>query len=243
MIKRFSYTSTGFILPTHIEALRQSGGEIVGLNTNEDCVVVNSPNYLHYQHIKEHLDKIILCEKPLVINSKQAEELAQYENIYTVLQLRHHPLLKEIEIKDKNEVEVDISVYRDEKYFNSWKGDEEKSGGILFNLGIHYFDLLFHLFGRPITYIGDLDDRTAKGIINGDNYNCQYKLSVDERQDNQRRIFKINGKEYNFSTKDNLAYENLHKYVYMDLMQGKGVKAKDVVWLISFIEKLKSVSK
>ena len=54
---------------------------------------------------------------------------------------------KEIEVKEMNYIEMDIGVYRDEKYFSGWKGDEGKSGGILFNLGIHYFDILFYLFG------------------------------------------------------------------------------------------------
>lgn len=236
---RFSLTSTGFIMPTHIEAIKQAGGELVGINTKEDCVVVNSPNYLHYQHIKEHLDKIVLVEKPLVIDVEQARELAQYDNIFTVLQLRYHPLLKEIKIEPMNYIEMDISVYRDDKYFSGWKGDESKSGGILFNLGIHYFDILFHLFGRPVAQIGDYDERTAMGVINGDKFHCQYRLSVNEKKENQRRIMKINGKEYNFSKKENLAYENLHKYVYSDIMIGKGVKAKDVLWLIEFIDKLK----
>jgi len=239
---KFSLTSTGFIMPTHIEAIRKSKNELVGINTNEDYVVVNSPNYLHYQHIKEHLDKTILCEKPLVINSEQARELAQYDNVFTVLQLRYHPLLKKIHPLEMNNIEMDISVYRDEKYFSGWKGDESKSGGILFNLGIHYFDLLFHLFGRPVSCIGDYDDRTAMGVINGDKFHCQYRLSVNEKIDNQRRIFKINGRDYNFSKKENLAYENLHRYVYEDLVCGKGVRAKDILWLIEWINKLKFAS-
>lgn len=240
---RFALTSTGFIMPTHVAAIRDAGGELVGLNTKEDCVVINSPNYLHYQHIKEHLNKICLVEKPLVINPEQAREIAMYENVYTVLQLRYHPLLKEVKVKPMNYVEMDIGVYRDQKYFDGWKGDEEKSGGILYNLGIHYFDLLFHLFGRPVSWMGDDCDRIATGVINGDKFHCVYRLSVNEKREDQRRIFNINGIEYNFSKQDNLAYENLHKYVYEDLMQGKGVKAKDIVWLISFIHDLKEKSK
>lgn len=240
---KFSLTSTGFIMPTHVEAIHEVGGELVGLNTTEDCVVVNSPNHLHYQHIKEHLDKIVLCEKPLVIDPEQARELAQYDNVFTVLQLRHHPILKEIEVKDMNYIEMDIGVYRDNKYFSGWKGNEEKSGGILYNLGIHYFDILFHLFGKPVSWMGDDNDRIATGVINGDKFHCVFRLSVNEKIEDQRRIFKINGKEYNFSKQENLAYENLHKYVYKDLIQGKGIKVKDIVWLIEFIEKLKFASK
>ncbi len=243
MLKKFSLTSTGFIAPTHIEAIRDAGGEFVGLNTKEDCVVINSPNYLHYQHIKEHLDKICLVEKPFVINPEQAKEIAMHENVFCVMQLRYHPLLKSIKVEPMNYIEMDIGVYRDQKYFDGWKGDEEKSGGILYNLGIHYFDVLFQLFGRPISWMCDDEERIATGVINGEKFHCTFRLSVNEKREDQRRIFKINGVEYNFSKQDNLAYENLHKYVYEDLMQGKGVRARDIVWLIDFIDKLKLASK
>lgn len=236
---RFSFCGTGFIFPTHLKAIQEVGGEIVGLNTNEDCVSILTPNHLHYEHIRKYQDKkYVLCEKPLTINAKQCRELP--DNVYTVMQLRYHPLLKEIEVKDFNEIEMDISVYRDDKYHNGWKGNVKKSGGIIFNLGIHYFDILFQLFGKPTSASCEIIGRVAQGVIKGDKYNCIFRLSTDEKLGNQRRVFKVNGKEYNFSAKENLAYENLHKYVYQDLINGNGVKAKDVAWLISFIEKLSS---
>ena len=33
-------------------------------------------------------------------------------------------------------------------YKYSWKGDENKSGGLLYNIGIHLFDLINFLFGK-----------------------------------------------------------------------------------------------
>ena len=33
-------------------------------------------------------------------------------------------------------------------YQTSWKGSEEKSGGVAMNIGIYFFDLLLWLFGR-----------------------------------------------------------------------------------------------
>src|SRR5690606_37098184 len=33
-------------------------------------------------------------------------------------------------------------------YLHSWKGDVKKSGGIATNIGVHFFDVLFFVFGR-----------------------------------------------------------------------------------------------
>ena len=257
---KFLLIGNGFIALRHKEAIRDIGGEITevfGLekgenywkeaikNTNADCVVFLTPNDLHFEMAKMAAEqgKIVLCEKPLVIKSEQVEILAKYPDIFTVLQLRHHPLVKEIKSgikKDENyELEIDISIHRDENYYQSWKGQKEKSGGILFNLGIHYFDLLLYLFGEPkevLTF--SLNDKTARGLVKGENYICNWQLSTDEIRKNQRRVFKINKENYNFSSKDNLSYENLHKFVYQDLLKRKGILPKEVLKSIKLVESI-----
>lgn len=255
---KFSIIGTGFILPSHIQAIRDIGGEIIDIvndkrgegiwremikTTLADCIVILSPNFLHFDMIKESVknNKIVLSEKPLVINSEHGELLKKEKNVFTVLQLRYHPLIKEIKekIKSHNEIEMDISVYRDDNYYNSWKGQKEKSGGVLFNLGVHYFDLLIHLFGEPKEVnVSFLDDKTGEGVILGDNYNCKWKVSTDAKRDSQRRTFKINGIDYNFCSKDNLSFENLHKFVYKDLLNGKGVDVKEALKSVKLIEKM-----
>lgn len=180
--------------------------------------------------------KIVLCEKPLVIKSSQIKYLK--DNIFVVHQLRYHHLVKEI--KDRSgEIEIDVSVYRDEKYYRSWKGQKQRSGGLLFNLGIHYFDLLLYLFGEAKnTKTISLTDKTGIGIIEGDNYRCKWKISTEATKENQKRLFKINGVDYNFSSKDNLAYENLHKFVYQDMLLGKGVRPEEALKSIRLVEQL-----
>ncbi|MCX6779486.1 MAG: Gfo/Idh/MocA family oxidoreductase [Candidatus Magasanikbacteria bacterium] len=136
---------------------------------------------------------------------------------------------------------MDISVYRDEKYYQSWKGQKERSGGVLFNLGIHYFDLLLYLFGQPRKIQTDfLDDQTGTGVIEGDNFICRWKVSTGERRDNQKRLFKINGVDYNFSSQDNLSYENLHRNVYQDLVKNVGITPKEASVSIKLVEDLYS---
>jgi len=256
---KFSIIGTGFILLSHIQAIRDIKGEIREIindskdknawkemvkTTDADCVVLLTPNYLHYEMILECAknNKIVLCEKPLVINSKHCKELEPKENIFTVLQLRHHPLLKEIRANIKeggNVIDMDISVFRDENYYKNWKGQKEKSGGVLFNLGIHYFDLLLYLFGEAREVKTEyLDDKTGKGIIKGDNYTCNWQVSTDAKKEGQKRVFKINEVDYNFSSKDNLSFENLHKFVYEDLSNKKGITPKESLKSIELVEKL-----
>lgn len=256
---RFSIIGTGFIFPSHVAAIRDVGGEIIDIvnnchgegvwrqmvqKTSADCIVVLTPNYLHKDMIQEAVEngKIVLCEKPLVISSKDCQELVGQGNIFTVLQLRHHSLLNDIKSKIKesgNIINMDISVYRDPSYYQGWKGQKEKSGGVLFNLGIHYFDLLLYLFGAAIELkIDYLDEKTGRGVIKGSNYECRWQVSTDAKKDNQKRIFEVNGVNYNFSSKDNLSFENLHKCVYEDLLKGKGILAEEALKSIKLIEKI-----
>jgi len=248
---KFALIGTGFIMPRHAEAIYAVGGKIVDVantahgedawrkmvrETAADCVVILAPNNLHFPMAMAALDaeKIVLCEKPLSFRVEELRTLAARPNIFTVLQLKYHPLVAklagEISRGGEHRIEMDISVYRDKKYYESWKGKKELSGGILFNLGIHYFDLLIHLFGEPTT-AGPVsyDPKTASGSFEGNNYSCAWRLSTDELQDSQRRVFRVNGADYNFSSKDNLSYENLHREVYRDLLRGKGVTPAEAI--------------
>lgn len=259
-IKKFLLIGDGFIAPRHKEAIKEIGGEITGIvditdgenkwkeaiiKSNAECVVVLTPNDLHFPicRLAAENKKIVLCEKPLAIKSKDVENLFGYENIFTVLQLRHHPdvlkIRQETEGHGENKIEMDISVYRDENYYSGWKGKKERSGGPLFNLGIHYFDLLIYLFGEPRkVFTETLDDKTGAGTIEGDNYVCHFRVSTGEKRHSQRRVFKINGKNYNFSSKDNLSFENLHRFVYQDLINGTGVNPAEAYKSIKLVENL-----
>ncbi len=233
---KFAFLGTGHIFPTHLRAIQEVGGEIVGYDTNEDCVVILTPSHLHFQQAMEESKKgkTVLVEKPMALSSADIKKLMKRKNIFTVLQLRYHPILNQIEVKKKNEIELKIMCHRDKKYFDSWKGQHEKSGGIVFNLGIHYFDLLFQKFGYPTKFeFGVGNAFTRAGILRGKNYDCTWIISIETEINSQRRIFKINGTDYDISSKD-----NLHKFVYQDLMKGKGITPKDILKLTQVVEKL-----
>lgn len=257
----YSLIGTGFISPRHLEAIYSTHGKIIDLvntahgqsvwkkivkNPKTDCVVVLTPNDLHFAMALAAAKnkKIVLCEKPLTIDSRQAEILSKYKNIFTVLQLRHHPLVKELKKtisagNKKYEVEMDIAVHRDKNYYQIWKGQSKRSGGLLFNLGIHYFDLLLYLFGQPKKFKTlTLNEKTGTGVLEGKNYTCRWHVSTDEAREKQRRVFKINRENYNFSAKDNLSYENLHRFVYQDLLKGKGITPQEALKSIKLVEEL-----
>ena len=255
---KFLLIGNGFIALRHKQAIESISGEVVGIvdtsqgedawkeeieNTDADCIVILTPNDLHFEMAKlaAQSNKIVLSEKPLTISVRDAQELSQYPNIFTVLQLRYHPDIEKIRqnVKDNNEINMDISVYRDKEYYQCWKGQKQRSGGVLFNLGIHYFDLLLHIFGpaKEVKLLS-LDDKTGTGIIKGDNYVCNFKVSTDAQKDNQKRVFKINGENYNFSSQDNLSFEDLHKYVYQDLVEGKGILPQEALSSIKLVKQI-----
>jgi len=208
--------------------------------TKADCIVILAPNHLHFEMAKFSAEcgKTVLCEKPLTLKSEEAKILAKYPNIFTVYQLRYHPSVREIKAKigkgEENKIEMDISVHRDEDYWQSWKGKEEKSGGIIFNLGIHYFDLMLYFFGKTNEVQTELlTYKTGEGKISGENYSCNWRITTEAPKDNQCRIFKINGVNYDFTSK-----ENLHFFVYQDLLEGKGVAPEESIKSIELIEKI-----
>ncbi len=258
LLMKYALIGSGFIMPRHAEAIFATGGKITDVvNTNygeenwrevvaktdADCVVILTPNNLHFPIAIAALarGKTVLSEKPLSFKSAEIRELMKHKNVFSVLQLKYHPLINEIKKKiggrTHNSVEMDISVYRDPEYYKGWKGTPARSGGILFNLGIHYFDLLTHLFGNPLQIEKvQYSDRTASGTFKGADWDCTWRVSTDERRDNQRRVFKINSVDYNFSSKDNLSYENLHRRVYEDLLRGKGVTPVEALPATELIE-------
>jgi UDP-N-acetyl-2-amino-2-deoxyglucuronate dehydrogenase len=142
----------------HLDKLRRGAAE-----DRIDWVTICSPNYLHDAHIRLALrnDANVLCEKPIVINPWNLDALQQLEietgrRVFTVLQLRVHPQLVALRERlqerartKRAQVSLTYITSRGPWYQVSWKGSDEKSGGIATNIGIHFFDLLIWLFGKP----------------------------------------------------------------------------------------------
>ena len=110
---------------------------------------------MHDSHIRFALrhGAHAICEKPLVLNPHNIDALELVEketkkSIYNILQLRLHPSIIQLKefvseevAKNPNKVfEVDLTYLtsRGHWYFTSWKGDDNKSGGIATNIGVHF---------------------------------------------------------------------------------------------------------
>lgn len=159
-----------------------------------DYVSICSPNYLHDSHIRFALRSgaHALCEKPLVVNLRNLDGLIEIEResgkrVYTVLQLRLHPAilaLKERVAKaPKNHVfDVDLTYVtgRGHWYFQSWKGDETKSGGVTVNIGVHFYDMLHFVFGNLVANrVHHRSPKKASGYLEYERARVRWFLSVD----------------------------------------------------------------
>ncbi len=207
-----------------------------------EYVSVCSPNYLHDSHIRLalHANAHAICEKPLVINAWNLQSLQELEaktgkRVNTVLQLRLHPALMALKAKleaeparERADVVLTYITRRGRWYHISWKGDEEKSGGLAMNIGIHFFDLLLWLFGeveRSEVHLSQRDKMA--GVVDLARARVRWFLSVDERDLPEAvrvnggyafRSLTIDGQEVEFSE----GFGDLHTRVYEQVLAGKG---------------------
>ncbi len=222
--------------------------------TKIDFITICTPNFLHDFYIRYALKNNInaICEKPLVINPKNLEEINYLEKksnkkIYTILQLRNHPNILKLrnEIKNKNKYDVELTYItsRGKWYHISWKGDEEKSGGILMNIGIHFFDLLIWVFGSVKKYeLHHYSKTTATGFLGLERANVKWFLSIDEKfipkiNNNKKtyRLIRVNKDELDLD----YDFNNLHTITYDNIFKKKGYGVSDSKESIKLVSKLR----
>ncbi|MCB9521542.1 MAG: oxidoreductase, partial [Myxococcales bacterium] len=160
--------------------------------------------------------------------------------VYTVLQLRVHPQLIKLRERllaersgTKHDVSLTYVTRRGRWYFHSWKGDVGKSGGIVLNIGVHFFDLLMWLFGGvEASELHTLTPARAAGAIELEHARVRWLLSVDGADlpestvaSGQRafRSITIDGQALEFSD----VFRDLHTAVYRDILDGGGFGIAD----------------
>lgn len=221
----------------HVEKLRRSNSE-----KKIDFVSICSPNHLHDAHIRFALRSgaHAICEKPIVLNSWNIEALKEVEadssgKVFTILQLRLHPsilaLREQVNKSPSDQIfDVDLSYItsRGKWYHYSWKGQEEKSGGVATNIGVHFYDMLHFIFGDLKTNIvHHRDSKRVSGYLEYEKARVRWFLSVEandlpaEVQAKGQRTYRsitMNGKEIEFSD----GFTDLHTRVYEDILAGGG---------------------
>lgn len=212
------------------------------LGTKINYVSICSPNYLHDSHIRFAMRNgaEAICEKPLVLNPWNIDALRDYEKetgkkVWNILQLRLHPSIIKLREAVKNgpankiyDVDLSYITSRGNWYHYSWKGDEEKSGGIATNIGVHFFDMLSWIFGDVKGNVVHLLEKDkAAGYLELEKARVRWFLSIDFndiprriRKDGQRtfRSIIVDGKEIEFSG----GFTDLHTISYEKILEGKG---------------------
>ncbi|HIL34692.1 MAG TPA: Gfo/Idh/MocA family oxidoreductase [Nitrospiria bacterium] len=240
----------------HIDLLNRQGDKIY-------CVSIVSPNYLHDSHIRYALRSgaHAICEKPLVVNPWNIESLKELEqdtgkSVFSILQLRLHPsivalkasVVSELSKNPKKVFDVDLTYLtsRGHWYFSSWKGDEKKSGGIVANLGVHFFDMLSWVFGdlkRNIVHI--LQDNVASGFLEFQHARVRWFLSLkyeyipDDLKALGKRTYRaitVDGEEVEFSN----GFSDLHTASYQHILSGQGFGLEDALPSVELVHLIRT---
>lgn len=224
----------------HFEKLKRTGTMI-------DYVSICSPNYLHDSHIRFALrhKAHAICEKPVVLNPWNIDALQEIEKetgkrVFTILQTRLHPKIKELKEKIDNsprskkyDIDLTYITSRGNWYFFSWKGDVQKSGGVATNIGVHFFDMLGWIFGgvkNNIVHISEYN-KTA-GYLELEKARIRWFLSLDandipaERRQEGKQTYRsvtIDGEEVEFSE----GFTDLHTISYIEILKNNGFGLED----------------
>jgi UDP-N-acetyl-2-amino-2-deoxyglucuronate dehydrogenase len=234
----------------YIDKLRRAGEAI-------DYASICSPNYLHDAHVRFALrsDADAICEKPLVLNPWNLDGLVDLaertgRNVNTILQLRLHPAIRALRERiaaepDKiHDVDLSYITSRGNWYYVSWKGNNEKSGGVATNIGVHFFDMLIHVFGPVRESV--LHMRTpsrAAGYLELARARVRWFMSIESNDlpaglkpgQTTWRSIKIDDQELEFSE----GFTDLHTESYREILAGRGFGIEEVRPSVEIVSRLR----
>jgi UDP-N-acetyl-2-amino-2-deoxyglucuronate dehydrogenase len=295
-VKKFALIgAAGYIAPRHLNAIKDTGNElVVAMDINDsvgimdmhfpesefftvfedfaafvedealkgnklDYIAICSPNYLHAPQMKFALKNGIdvICEKPLVLSSKEIDTLKMYEEKYgakvnSILQLRLHPSIIALRDKVLNsspdevfDVELTYMTSRGKWYLKSWKGVDEKSGGVATNVGVHFFDMLHFIFGDiKFNEVHYKDEQTVAGYLEYERARVKWFLSIDannlpenavQGEKKTYRSIMIGDDELEFSG----GFTDLHTQSYENVLAGNGYGLEENRTAIETVEKIR----
>ncbi len=238
----------------HLDKLRRQGERRI------DYVSICSPNFLHDSHIRLALrnQAHAICEKPIVLNPWNIDALGEIERetgmrIYNILQLRLHPHIIALKEKIDNgpadkvyDLDLTYITSRGNWYQISWKGDAAKSGGVATNIGVHFFDMLGHVFG-PVSevLVHHTTPTLAAGFLRYRKARVRWFLSIDAaclppataaKGQRTYRSFSLDGEEIEFSD----GFADLHTRVYEDILAGKGYGLEDARMSVDTVYRIRN---
>lgn len=288
--------AAGYIAPRHLEAIKNTGNDLVVATDVTDSVGIMdryfpdaefftefeqfeafvedeklagrrldyisicSPNYLHLAHMKFALKNGInvICEKPLVLNASDLDPVMAYELAYgarvnSILQLRLHPSILELREKVKSapdnkifDVGLTYITSRGKWYLSSWKGVDQKSGGVATNVGVHFYDMLHFIFGSLVeNRVYYRDEKTCSGYLEYQRARVRWFLSIDSAHLPENAIMgekltyrsiTIEGEELEFSG----GFTDLHTQSYQRILDDQGFGVEENRAAIETVEAIRS---
>lgn len=224
---------------------------------NLDYISICTPNHLHTEQIITCLENDInvICEKPLALSVSDLDRIRKSESVsaakvFTIMQLRFHESIIQLKqnitsqkSEEKHEVILIYATTRGSEFFSSWRGSENKSGGILFEFGIHYLDILIDIFGQVSNFnVNKLSLNQANVLIEHENAKVLIMINVLSKEKLKEmgqeevlyRSFTINGDEFEFTG----GFQDLHTKSYESILEGKGFTVEDASKSIKQISKI-----
>lgn len=194
-----------------------------------DYAVIATPNWLHdpmaVTMMKYGMNVIV--EKPTCVQPKNLEFLRQAEahegrRIWTTLQTVCHPAIRALRETVRtgfHQVELSWATDRQDWYYFTWKNTESQSGGLIYNIGVHFLHVLGELFGpgREVV-VRQRDDRNVIGSIRFERAHATFDLSVDPGRPRQRLMI-VDSQPVDFTD----GFDDLHNVVYDEIIAGDGI--------------------
>jgi len=149
--------------------------------------------------------------------------------------------------KDKVfDIDLTYLTSRGSWYYTSWKGDQNKSGGIATNIGVHFFDMLSWIFGNVKENIVHIQthDRSS-GYLEFERARVRWFLSInydvipDEIKDLGQRTYRsihVEGEELEFSS----GFTDLHTRVYESILGGFGFSLNEARQAIDIVHTIRN---
>ena len=135
-----------------------------------ELVIVNTPNYTHYEYAKKALEagKHVVVEKPFTVHFEEAQELIEIakrkNKVLSVYQNRRYDsdyktikkVLSENLLGELVEAEMHFDRFRQELSAKKHKEIAGPGAGVLYDLGAHLIDQALQLFGTPEKIFADI---------------------------------------------------------------------------------------
>ncbi|WQT68864.1 Gfo/Idh/MocA family oxidoreductase [Helicobacter pylori] len=238
----------------YLEQSKDMGKEI-------NYLIVCTPTHTHFDYIRFGLKygMHVICEKPLILDPSEIQELKDLETkyqkrVFCLLPLRLH--CDTIALKEKIESELEknpekvfditltyISV-QGKWYFSSWRADVNKSGGLATHMGISIFDALIYLFGGVKDKVINRDDPDCVGgILFLEHAKIRWFFSINPehmgvaKEKVYRRMI-IEGEEVNLTQ----GFDDLHIESYKQILAQGGFGLDESMASIKLAYELRNLS-